>query len=82
MCWSTELRLSASVTRYGVLVMFYISLMISRAMILQLNLAEKLLDNPLWMRTGQSTKDADTILKVFRNISSLCEVFQVSDSNY
>jgi hypothetical protein len=56
--------------------------MISRAMILQLNLAENLLDNSLWMRTGQSTKDADTILKVFRNISSLCEVFQVSFSNY
>ena len=56
--------------------------MISRAMVLQLNLAEKLLKNPLWMRTGQSTKDADMILKVFQNISTLCEVFQVSYLNY
>jgi len=57
-------------------------LMISRAIIIQLNQAEELLDNPLWIRAGQSTKDADTILKVFRDISSLCEVFQVSFSDY
>ena len=56
--------------------------MISRAIIIQLNQAEELLDNPLWIRAGQSTKDADTILKVFRDISSLCEVFQVSFSDY
>jgi len=52
--------------------------MISRAIIIQMNQAEELLNNPLWMRAGQSGKDADMILKVFRDISSLCEVFQVS----
>lgn len=56
--------------------------MIFRAMVAQLNEAEKLHDNPLWIRTAQSTKDADKILKVFQNINSLCEVFQVSFSNY
>ena len=63
------------------LVSFLHSLTFSRAIALQMNIVEKLHDNPLWARTMESTKDADTILKVFRNISSLCEVFQVSLSN-
>ena len=50
----------------------------SRAIVLQLNVVEKLHDNPLWIRTVESINDFDTILKAFRNISSLCEVFQVS----
>ena len=58
------------------------SLTLSRAITFQMNIIEKLHDNPLWMRTMENTKDADTILKVFRNISSLCEVFQVSFSDY
>jgi len=57
-------------------------LTLSRAITLQMNIIEKLHDNPLWARTIESTKDADTIMKVFRNVSSLCEVFQVSFSNY
>jgi len=57
-------------------------LTLSRAITLQMSIVEKLHDSPLWARTMESTKDADTILKVFRNISSLCEVFQVSPSNY
>ena len=36
----------------------------------------------LWTRTLEGTKDADTVLKVFRNISSLCDVFQVSFSHH
>jgi len=54
---------------------------IYRAIVLQLNMVEKLHDNPLWIRTVESTNDFDTILKAFRNISSLCEVFQVSFLN-
>ena len=41
---------------------------------------EKLYGKSLWTRTFESTKDADTVLKVFRNISSLCDVFQVGFS--
>ena len=55
--------------------------MVPRAIVLQLRVVEKLHDNTLWIRTAESTKDADTILKAFRNISSLCEVFQVSLPN-
>ena len=53
----------------------------SRAIVLQLNLVEKLHDDPLWIRTVENTKNVDTILKAFRNVSSLCEVFQVSLTN-
>ena len=62
--------------------LFLHTLTLSRAITLQINIVEKLHDNPLWARTIDSTKNADTILKVFRDISSLCEVFQVSFSNY
>jgi len=55
--------------------------MFLRAIVLQLNVANKLHDNTLWIRTVESRKDVDTILKAFRNVSSLCEVFQVSLSN-
>ena len=53
-------------------------LIIFRAIDLQIDAVEKLYDNSLWTRTLKGTKDADTVLKVFRNISSLCDVFQVS----
>ena len=56
--------------------MFYIP-MFRSAIVLQLHVVEKLHDNALWIRTLENTKDVDTILKAFRNISSLCEVFQV-----
>lgn len=62
--------------------LFLHSLTLSRAITLQINIVENLHDNPLRARTIDSTKDADTILKVFRNISNLCEVFQVSLLNY
>ena len=35
-------------------------------------------DQSALIRTARPDKDAATILKVFRNISSLCDVFQVS----
>ena len=53
-------------------------LIIFRAIDLQIDAVEKLYDNSLWTRTLKGTKDADTVLKVFRNISSLCDIFQVS----
>ena len=52
--------------------------MLFRAINLQIDAVEKLHGNSLWTRTLQGTKDADTVLKVFRNISSLCDIFQVS----
>ena len=54
--------------------------MLLRAINLQIDAVEKLHGNSLWTRTLKGTKDADTVLKVFRNISSLCDVFQVSIS--
>ena len=47
-----------------------------------MNAVKKLYGNSLWTRTLQGTKDADTLLKTFRNISSLCDVFQVSFSHH
>ena len=58
--------------------LFDAPLILLRAIDLQINAVEKLHDNSLWTRTLESTKDADTVLKVFRNISSLCDIFQVS----
>jgi hypothetical protein len=52
-----------------------------RAIDLQIDAVEKLFGNSLWTRTLEGTKDADTVLKVFRNVSSLCDVFQVSFSH-
>ncbi|KAF8972051.1 hypothetical protein BDZ97DRAFT_1913295 [Flammula alnicola] len=43
----------------------------------QVNAVEKLDDSSLLTRVAESTKDAGTILKAFRNISILCDVFQV-----
>ena len=53
-----------------------------RAINLQIDAVEKLHDNSLWTRTLQSTKDAETVLKASRNISSLCDIFQVSFSHH
>ena len=50
----------------------------SRAINLEKDAVEKLYGKSLWTRTLEGTKDADKILKVFRNISNLCDVFQVS----
>ena len=49
---------------------------------LQIDTIEKLYGKSLWTRTLEGTKDADAVLKVFRNISSLCDVFQVSCLHY
>ena len=54
----------------------------SRAINLEIDAVEKLYGNSLWTRTLEGTKDADTVLKAFRNISSLCDVFQVSFSHH
>jgi hypothetical protein len=56
--------------------------MFYRALTLQLNAVEELQDHPLLTRTAKGTKDANTILKAFRNISNLCDVFQVSIYQY
>ena len=48
-----------------------------RAIDFQIDAVEKLYGKSLWTRTLEGTKDADTVLKVFRNISSLCDLFQV-----
>ena len=54
-----------------------LTLLNPRAIELQIDTIEKLYGKSLWTRTLEGTKDADMILKVFRNISSLCDVFQV-----
>ena len=60
----------------------WLSWIILRAINLQIDAVEKLLGNSLWTRTLEDTKDADAVLKVFRNISRLCDVFQVSFSHH
>ena len=80
--WITELQFFASAShRHCFQIMFYIYQCFPRAIVFQLNGVEKLQNNPLWIRTVESTQDLDSILKAFRNVSSLCEVFQVSFSN-
>ena len=60
----------------------WLSWIILRAINLQIDAVEKLLGNSLWTRTLEGTKDANAVLKVFRNISRLCDVFQVSFSHH
>ncbi|KAF7344134.1 Mycorrhiza-induced WD40-repeat domain protein [Mycena venus] len=47
------------------------------AMELQLNEVQELTSHSLATRAAEGTKDADKILKAFRNINSLCDVFQI-----
>jgi len=54
----------------------------SRAITLQFETVEKLQKQSRLTRSALAKKDADTILKALRNINSLCDVFQVSFSNY
>src|ERR1700678_2140185 len=57
-----------------------LTLLLLRAIDLQINAVEKLHGNSLWTRTLEALegrKDANTVLKVFWNISSLRDVFQV-----
>jgi len=78
----TGLQLSASALfLHSFRVMFDIYHCFHRAIVLQLNVVEKWRENPLWIRIVEGTQDFDSILKAFRNVSSLCEVFQVSLSN-
>ena len=49
-----------------------------RAIDLEINALEKLCGNSRWIRTLEGSKDANTVLKTFQNISFLCDVFQVS----
>ena len=56
--------------------------MLSSAIIVQLKKIEELQKQILLTRAALATKDADTILKTLRSISSLCDVFQVSFSSY
>lgn len=55
--------------------------MLSSTITLQLDAVENLHDQSLLTRIAEGAKDTDAILKAFRNISSLCNVFQVSFSN-
>jgi hypothetical protein len=52
--------------------------MLSSAIDRQLKSVEEMQKHSLLARGAEGTKDADTIMKAFRNISSLCDVFQVS----
>ena len=45
-------------------------------------MVQKLQKQSRLTRAALAKKDADTILKALRNISSLCDVFQVSFSSY
>lgn len=56
--------------------------MLSSAIIIQLKKIEELQKQILLTRAALATRDADTILKTLRSISSLCDVFQVSLSSY
>jgi hypothetical protein len=78
MHWITGLKIFACTS--GLSMPVWRSWILFRAINLQIDAVEKLHGNSLWTRTLEGTKDADTVLKVFRNISSLCDVFQVSFS--
>jgi hypothetical protein len=54
---------------------------IFRAVTIQLKAVEDLHGHSRATRIAERNKDADAILKAFRNISSLCDVFQVRLSN-
>jgi len=56
--------------------------MLSRAITFQFEMVEKLQKLSRLTRAALAAKHADTILKALRNISSLCDVFQVSFSSY
>jgi hypothetical protein len=56
--------------------------MLCSAVTHELNSVKEMQNHSLFARTAEGTKDADTILKAFRNISSLCDRFQVSFSSY
>jgi len=54
----------------------------SRAITLQFEMVKALQKQSRLTCVALSTKDADLILKALRNISSLCDAFQVSFSSY
>ena len=56
--------------------------MLSRAITLQVKMVKELQEQSRLTRAASAKKDAGTILKALRNISSLCDVFQVSFSSY
>ena len=56
--------------------------MLSRAITFQFEMVEKLQKPSRLTRAALAAKHADIILKALRNISSLCDVFQVSSSSY
>ena len=53
-------------------------MLLLKAIDLQINVVRELHGNSLWTRTLEGTNDvsADMVLKVFQNISSLCDVFK------
>jgi hypothetical protein len=51
--------------------------MLCSAVTHELDSVKEMQNHSLFSRTAEGTKDADTILKAFRNISNLCERFQV-----
>lgn len=55
--------------------------MFSSAIDLQLKDVERLYQRSLPTRLAEAQKDADTIMTAIRNISGLCDIFQVSVSN-
>ena len=53
-------------------------MLLLKAINLQINVVRELHGNSLWTCTleGMNDASADTVLKVFRNISSLCDLFK------
>ena len=66
-----------SIAFHAFLCNVYIHQMFCSAITTQLKSIEDMQKHPLLDREAKGTKDADKILKAFRNIDSLCEVFQV-----
>ena len=78
MRFNTELGLSASTSLTTYALTFELLLIYTRAMTLQVKVVQDLQDHSLSARTAEGTKDADKISKAFRNMSILCDAFQVS----
>jgi len=78
MHFNTELGLSASASLTTYALTFEFLLTDSRAMTFQVEVVQDLQEHSLLVRTAEGTKDAGRISKAFRNMSILCDAFQVS----
>jgi hypothetical protein len=76
-----ELKYSASTLTIYTVFWLFRSLKPLSAIVAQANTVEESLNHQLLRRTVEVSKDADKIKKAFKNMSILCDVFQVSLSS-